>query len=583
MVKQANDIVEVIGEYLKLQKRGRVYKGLCPFHNDHNPSFDVDPTRQRYRCWVCGKFGDVISFVQERERVEFREALELLARRAGLTLRRGANSADTQSRATMLDLMKWAEEQYHRNLQQSAGAQEARAYLQERHLSSPTIERYRLGYAPNSWDWLTPRALKAGWSAEMLVKVGLSAPRDGEDSCYDRFRDRVIFPIRDVRGRTVGFGGRILPGSPTAAKGPKYYNSADTPLFTKSEHLYGLDQARAAGETAGYLAVVEGYTDVLMAHQAGILPVVATLGTALNVRHITQLRRFVPKVILVFDADAGGERGVDLALELFVSQEVDLAIATLPAGLDPCDLLVQQGPEPFKTALENAVDALEFKLNRVMTPERTSSLEGQRRAVDEVLQVLALAPEVSGHLGQLKRELIVNRIAQRTRIKEETIWNRLRELQRQRRPSEAREPEAAEAPQRGPASALERDLLSVLLAEPALVPRAGEAVQPEEIEHPGLQRLLRELYDLNAAGQSPDVDRLRLRVGDNPALAETVLKLQGWGLGSGQRAVWLEDLLAVFRERRLAPQVDELHGRLREVPDHGPVPVDLLRQLQQPR
>ncbi len=178
---------------------------------------------------------------------------------------------------------------------------------------------------------------------------------------FDRFRDRLMFPIRDSRGQTVGFGGRILPDSPFAERGPKYYNSSETPLFLKKELLYGLDVARQAAANEGYLAVVEGYTDVLMAHQAGVTHVVATMGTALNESHVRQLRRFVPKVVLVFDADAGGETGVDRALEIFVGCDVELAIATLPEGLDPCDLITKQGVDPFVRALRNSVDALDFK------------------------------------------------------------------------------------------------------------------------------------------------------------------------------------------------------------------------------
>src|SRR5439155_10670177 len=203
-----------------------------------------------------------------------------------------------------------------------------------------------LGYAPATGDWLAQRAVPAGLSMDLLEKLGLVARRQEGNGYYDRFRDRIIVPIRNARSQAVGFGGRILPSSPFANRAPKYYNSCDTPLFVKSEQLYGLDQARSAATQTGYLAVVEGYTDVLMAHQLGVGQVVATMGTALNGRHVQQLRRFVPRVVLVFDADAGGSTGVDRGLQIFISQNVDLAIATLPQGLDPWDLLVERGPEP---------------------------------------------------------------------------------------------------------------------------------------------------------------------------------------------------------------------------------------------
>jgi DNA primase len=583
LVKQANDIVEVIGEYLTLRKQGRVYKGLCPFHDDHNPSMTVDATRQNFKCWACGKSGDVLSFVQERERVDFVEALHLLARRANIPLKRG-DGARSQQRLQMLDLMKWAEEQFHKFLLEAPGAESARKYLAERSLSDETIRKYGLGFAPEAWEWLSQRARKAGWSAEMLVAVGLCAPRESDNSLYDRFRDRVIFPIRDVRGRTVGFGGRILPGAAATAPAPKYYNSTDTPLFTKSEHLYGLDQARAAGEAAGYLAVVEGYTDVLMAHQKGVLPVVATLGTALNVRHIAQLRRYTPRVVLVFDADAGGDSGVDRALELFISQDVDLAIATLPEGLDPCDLLAQRGPEAFSNVLDQAVNALDFKLTRAFTPERRDSVEGKRRAMEEVLSVLALTPALAGPAGQLKRELLVTRIAQRAGVKEETVWKRLHELRPAQRAAGDRTEQAnAEEPQQARASRVERELLGVLLAEPELTARAQEEVETQDIIHPGLQRMLQEIYALATAGESPSADRVRAKLADNTRLSEYVLVLRDHGLSVPQRDVLLEECLAAFRRKRLAAEVDELQGQLNGLPTGGPPPVELLKQLQEKR
>ncbi|HEY7153786.1 MAG TPA: DNA primase, partial [Gemmataceae bacterium] len=365
-VKEANDIVKVVEGYLELRPAGGKFKGLCPFHDDHTPSLVVDPQWQNYKCWSCGKYGDVITFVQEYERVGFAEALELLARRAGITLEKSANSVQNQGRAAMLDVIRWAAQQFHECLLDSPLADEARRYVGERGLTGETVRRYGLGYAPRSGEWLVQRAEAAGVELDVLEKVGLIAPRTERGGYYDRFRDRVQFPIRDPRGQAVGFGGRILPTSPLSSRGPKYYNSTTTPLFNKSEYLYGLDHARQAAAKAGYLAVVEGYTDVLMAHQMGVGQVVATMGTALNARHVQRMKHFAPRVVLVFDADAGGDTGVDRALEIFASHDVDLAIATLPEGLDPCDLLVRQGADAFRLVLEQAVDPLEFKLNQVL-------------------------------------------------------------------------------------------------------------------------------------------------------------------------------------------------------------------------
>ncbi len=328
----------------------------------------------------------------------------------------------------MLDLVSWAAEQFQACLLESPLAEAARAYLGERKLLGDTVRRFGLGFAPPLGDWLVQKTAAAKLSIELLEKVGLCKRRDDDSGCYDRFRDRVIFPIRDGRGQTVGFGARVLPSSPSAAKTAKYINSAETPLFTKSDQLYGIDQARQPAAKAGYLAIVEGYTDVMMAHQHGIQHVVATMGTALNNRHIRQIRGVVPRVVLVFDGDAGGDTGVDRALEVFVSQEMDLRIATLPEGLDPCDLLTARGPGPFREALERAPDVLEYKLARVLASKQgdSPSVQGTVGAVEKMLGTLAAAPAE----GSMKVELMVNRIAHRLNLKEETLWARLKELRR---------------------------------------------------------------------------------------------------------------------------------------------------------
>lgn len=583
-IKDANDIVDVVGGYVSLRPVGPTFKGLCPFHDDHRPSFDVDPRRQRYRCWSCNKYGDVISFIQEYERVDFPEALELLARRAGITLKKRGAATQASRRALMLECVRWAAEQFHRCLLDAPAAEDARRYLGERRLTGETVRRWGLGFAPPAWDWLLKLAGQNNIALEMLETVGLIGRRTEGEGYYDRFRDRVMFPIRNPQGQTVGFGGRILPSSPLSAQAPKYYNSSETPLFSKSDLLYGLDQARQAGTTAGYLAVVEGYTDVLMAHQMGITHVVSTMGTALNPRHVQQLRRFTPRVVLVFDADAGGSTGVDRALEVFVGQEMDLAVAALPEGLDPCDLLVQQGAEPFLKCLEGAVDVFEFKLQQVWMAEAGKGVEGQRRAVDAILKVIALAPERTDQAGAVKRQLMVNRVAHRLGLQEEIVWARLHEL-RANQPARAAQPRRTEeadgddTPKAGKALEMEAQLLEVLLAEPELVPVAAAQVTPEQIKHSGLRTLLEGLYALQAEGQVPTLDALRVRIA-HPRLSDYALRMQERGRENGDRAAWLRDILTVFRQKyQVEPVKRDLQNQLHAAPDHSAA-LELLKRLQ---
>jgi DNA primase len=562
-VKEASDIVAVVGSYLSLQPAGGVYKAVCPFHNDTRPSLQVDPKWQNFRCWACDKKGDVFTFVSEFEKVTFREAREILARRAGINLE--GSPGENVRRGKMLDAMTWATAAYHDSLMEAPHGERARIYVGQRKLAGPTVRTFGLGYAPAAGDWLVRAANVARLDMGILNEVGLVGERSANAGFFDRFRDRLMFPIRDARGQTVGFGGRILPDSPFADRGPKYYNSSETPLFQKKELLYGLDAARHAGATEGYLAVVEGYTDVMMAHQHGVTHVVATMGTALNEAHVRQLRRFVPKVVLVFDADAGGVTGVDRALEIFVGCDVELAIATLPPGLDPCDLLVAQGADPFRQALAGAVDALEFKLNQLLEHAGTS-VEGTKRVVDSILGVMALAPEQPGQAGQVKQQLLVTRLAHRLGLRQETVWARFGELKvsRKREPTRTQTPaeSSGNEPRARPARAVEKELMQILLAEPRLIPAAYLEIGPQDLEHPGLQQLLGGLYRLHEAGEEPTIDGLR-EIVENGALIAWAMDNQEVGRMAPDRRGWFETVLRRLRTDKKDLKRRQLMDRLR--------------------
>jgi DNA primase len=609
-VKAASDVVAVVGAYLAIHPAGKIYKAICPFHDDSRPSLDIDPARQRYKCWSCGAHGDVFSFVMHMEKVGFREARAILAAKVGIKLDERQSPHD-HHRARLLEVMRWAQAKYAYQLLEDDAGEAARAYLGERKLSGKTIREFGLGFAPLSkGDWLARLAASEGISDEVLVEVGLTAPSQGGRGYYDRFRDRVMFPIKDVRGQVVGFGGRIMPNSPYASRAPKYYNSAETPLFSKSDLLYGLDLARQGGAAAGYLAVVEGYTDVMMAHQCGVPQVVATMGTALNARHVAQLRRYVSKVVLVYDADAGGFSGVDRALEIFVSHDVELAIATLPDGLDPCDLLVRaDGVETFKRVLASAVDALDFKLNRLLEREPVPSIETRRRIADDILGIMAAAPPVPGAAAQMKRELIVTRLVRRLGFKDETtLWARFKELQKaheqrererqeKERDQQNREPNAGSAEPRpdavlptterrrgqkaGPAEAAEKQLVELLLADPALVPVAAAQLTPAEITHSGLRRILAELYAVHAAGAVPDLEALRVRLDDRPDLFEAaVARLHPVGQAMQDRGEWLARLLKRFADMKAQAAAKTVKEQLAAATDDETA-IELLRKLQQ--
>jgi DNA primase len=525
--------------------------------------------------------------VMEHERVDFREALELLARRAGISLEKVRKTPSGPDRSAMLDVLRWAQEQFARNLLDDPGAEPARAYLTERGLAWETVEAWGLGYAPDSWEWISARAVNEGRSLDLLEVVGLVARKTGGPGYYDRFRDRVIFPIRDPRGQVVGFGGRVLP-TQTEQTGPKYYNTAETPVFSKKTLLYGLDLAQKEAAKTGTLAIVEGYMDVLMAHQHGIRNVVAPMGTALTADHLRKLRGLAQKIVLVFDADKGGSTGVDRALELFVGQKIDLRIGIPPEGLDPCDVLVKDGSLAMQKILDGATDVFEFKLKQVWP--REGNVEQKRAAVDKMLTILSATPE----LGDYKVELMVQKVADRLAITEEKLWKQLRELHRdrqarsrqltarteayeaQQQPSETAETvEAEPAPSVPPPH--ERELIEVLLAEPNLVCRAMKDVPADTIEHASLRRVLVALYGLQAGGRTPDLDRLREQL-DNEKLLQKVFELQERGLTHRDPNVAYDQIVGRFREMDRRRFHAELKAQLDATTDPA-AKIELLAKL----
>lgn len=601
-IKASCDIADVVGGYLTLVPAGPIFKAICPFHTDSRPSLDIDSRRQRYKCWSCGAHGDVFSFVEHMEKVGFREAREILAKKAGIKLDEQPSPQD-QARSRLLGVMRWAAELYQRCLLDDPAGAAAVKYITGRKLAGKTVHDFGLGYAPLGGDWLVERARVDRVPPELLVEVGLLGSRMEGRGYYDRFRDRVMFPIRDVQGRTIGFGGRIMPESPLLPRAPKYYNSTETPLFSKSDVLYGLDVARHAGHAAGYLAVVEGYTDVMMAHQCGVAQVVATMGTALNARHVGQLRRYANKVVLVYDADAGGMTGVDRALELFVSESVELAVATLPDGLDPCDLLVRpEGVVTFNKVLAGAEDALDFAFRRLLGDTGAPSVEVSRSVLDRILGVMVKSASWNTKGAyptelRVKQELIMTRLSSRLGLKLETVWARLGELKLDHRRHEAEQARRAPAlvqtsaarttasPQpAGKPSAqksIERQLLELLLADPGLVPTAAFAVTPDEITHTGLRRLLGEMYAIQAAGGIPDLDALRERLADRPDLYDAAVHLHQVGGFMGrepeERAEWLKRVLTRFGDLKAEADRKRVRDALAAGADDA---AELLRLLQ---
>ncbi len=418
-VQQATDIVRLVGEHVSLRPRGREFIGLCPFHDDQNPSMYVSPAKQIFKCFSCGAGGDVFSFVTRYHKMSFPEALRHLAERAGIRLEAegGAEQASRGQRQRLAGANDQALSFYRTLYAHEEHGRVAREYVARRGISAEMVEAFAIGYAPDRWDGLAQTVTSKGWPAEDFEAAGLISPRRNGPGMYDRLRHRLIFPIFDAIGRPIAFGGRKLREEDE----PKYLNSPETMLFNKSATLYGLHLAKKPIIDSKTAVIVEGYTDVIACHQAGERNVVATLGTALTADHVRELRRYAEHVVLVFDADEAGAKAGDRAVELFLTGEVDVSIAVLPAGKDPAELLAGEGgAERWQAVLASARDALSHQLDRVAGQlEAATTVTGRQRVAEGYIADLARLG--IGRTGPIRRALVVQRLAELMPMSEQAV------------------------------------------------------------------------------------------------------------------------------------------------------------------
>ena len=473
-VQQANDIIDVIGEHVSLKKKGREMVGLCPFHDDHRPSMNVNPVKQIFKCFACGAGGDVFKFIQMRENLTFPQAIERLAERAGIKLerrqmpRRARNGAETAEHEHIEDVdpnrlakaNAWAAQYFQRNLHDVKMGKYARDYLVERQINPESIKKWQLGLAVDSPDGLLRKAKANKASLKLLEQAGLLIGHN-----QDKFVNRLMFTITDVTGRIIGFGGRTLDDN-----GAKYLNSPTTVLFDKSNSLYGLEQARHEIVSTGTAVVVEGYTDCIMAHQFDCGNVVAALGTSFTAGHGRILKRYAKKVILIFDSDVAGIEAANRALDVCLAQRIDIKLATVPEGKDPCDFLLAAGKEGFERLIADAVDIFQFKWDRLREKFASEdTLAGKKSAINEYLQTIATGIQ-AGKITDIDLGLRVNQISRIIGLDSRQINAELNKRLRRVQRAASYENRGKNAPSidygQGRFAVAQREILEVLLNEP---------------------------------------------------------------------------------------------------------------------
>ena len=488
-VKDRLDIVEVIQAYVPLKKAGRNYKGLCPFHTEKTPSFVVFPDTGTWHCFgACGTGGDLFSFIMQRENLDFGEALKTLARRAGVELKPPSpQAAAAEQRQTLLhEINHLAATYFHHLLLNSDEAARARAYLDRRGLIQDTIDRFQVGYALNQWDALLRYLTNKGYTPADVAQAGLIIEREDKSGYYDRFRGRVIFPIRDHQGRAIGFGGRVLDDGV-----PKYLNSPQTPLFDKGGVLFGLDQAKQGIRIAGEAVIVEGYMDVLMAHQHGINNIVAQMGTALTEAQLKLLKRYTKRFVLALDSDVAGDqatlRGLEVAHQVADREIVpvptsrglirfeerlaaDIRIVSLPADRDP-DEVIRESPSRWTQLIAEAKPVMDYYFQALTADLDLRTAKGKAKAVQ------VLGPLIADLGDRVQRMHYLQQLARVVQVDEQSLWRQIRQTTGRKRPTHRPRPEPSVQEAEKGSLDLDEHCLSLLLCYPALLPRADEALQ----------------------------------------------------------------------------------------------------------
>ncbi len=519
-VRMRADLVEVIGEVVPLKKSGREWKGKCPFHEDKTPSFYVIPQKGFYNCFGCGESGDIFTFVMKRMGMDFTDAIRYLGGRYGVEIRevKGRGEGEEDPFRPHYEANAFAREFFRERLTDPEGGARAREYLTGRGIDTATAERYGLGFAPDAWRDFREAASHHGISDELLLEVGLLTTSEKSKEPYDRFRNRIIFPIEGLHGRVVAFGGRVLAGE---GKGvPKYLNSPESPIYHKGQTLYALGWNRNEIRKEEAALIVEGYMDVVALGAGGVNHAVATLGTAMTEEQARLLGRYTARALLLFDSDPAGLRASFKAGNTLLSEGVHPAVVTLPPGEDPDTLIRKEGADGLRRYLDGAVDILDRKLQLLDEHGYFDSIDRTRTAVDKLLPTLRAVKDPT------LRDIYVSKVAERTGVRRLTLEEELRA----RATPPVRAPQPLPRKERSPrleGMGPERQLLLVLLKVRGWVERAAERIGPGEFRDPVHRAIFEALMDEPELDLLPDgmpsevVRRFEDLLGDSEVLEHT--------------------------------------------------------------
>ena len=560
-VRRAGDIVRLISDYVPLRPAGARLKGLCPFHQEKTPSFSVDPELQLFYCFGCSTGGDVFKFVMLYEKVGFPEAVEFLALRWGVPLPTARTPEDGR-RARVLEMNREAEAFFKGRLGDPESGRTARAYVEGRGLSLETARLLGLGYAPDAWESLRSHLVGRRFSPQELVEGGLAVRRKEGEGEYDRFRNRLIFPIRDVGGRTVAFGGRVIGDAE-----PKYLNSPETPAYVKGDHLYGLDLARDAIRREGYAVIVEGYLDLAMALQAGVSQAVASLGTAFTPGQARLLSRYTERVVVSYDGDSAGGAATERSLDILLERGFDVRAVELPSGMDPDDFVRKEGPEAFRKLVGGAPGYLDWLLKRAIASRDASRIQ------EKVAVVNTLLPRLARLKNPLERAAWAGQLADALRIEDDLILQELRTALRAARPAIRQR-----ALDREPVRETEARLVAVLLNVEAGREQARSHLEPGDLEGTRVARIVDTI--LRHADEGKEVDLPAVIQSLESDEDRDLLTSIAFREGPEARAEEAADCVRMLRRERLVRERRDLQRVIEGTADPAAMDALLLRKQQ---
>ncbi len=420
-IRNRCDIVDIISEYVPLKPAGKGFKALCPFHEEKTPSFMISTEKQLFHCFGCGEGGNVFNFVMKFEKVDFFEAVKMLAKKAGVILPADEKKENLlyRQKERMYKLNSLAANYFRECLFRAPRGKKIINYLKKRGINDKTVEKYRLGYAPDKWDVLTNFLKKKGYSYEELIKAGLIKKSKIEGKYIDYFRDRIIFPIFNVQGKIIGFGGRVLDDSM-----PKYINSPETLIYNKGSNLYSLNFAKEDIRKKNRVIVVEGYTDILIVQQYGFNNGVASLGTALTTKQIELIKRFTDTVLIAYDADSAGNMATLRSLDLLIKAGLEIKVIALPQGNDPADFLIKKGNKAFQSLIDSSLSLMNYKLKLLYAKYSINTIEGKVKIIKEILPTLNVIDNEVELRAQIKK------ISEELKLSEEAILIELKKYKR---------------------------------------------------------------------------------------------------------------------------------------------------------